>query len=58
MKRVYGREFGKTNYSKYISIEQESTMLMKHLFKLLIFQYEISTWGRGYLQPRREYMTC
>lgn len=49
MEGFYGREFGKTNYSKDISIEQENTMLMKHLFKLFIFQYEIGTWGRGYL---------
>jgi hypothetical protein len=29
---------------KNISIKQENTMLMKHLFKLLIFQYEITAW--------------
>lgn len=31
--------------SKNISIRQENTMLMKHLFKLPIFQYEISAPG-------------
>lgn len=34
---------------KYTSIKQENTMLRKHLFQLLIFQYEISTRGRGCL---------
>lgn len=62
MKWFCGREFGKTNYSKCISIKQENTMLMKHLFKLLIFQYEISSWRRGYwlgikLQPRCRHLT-
>lgn len=47
MKWLDGWELRKTNYS--ISIKQENSMLMKHLFKSLTFQYEISTWRRGHL---------
>lgn len=34
---------------KNISIKQENTMLMKHLFKLPIFQYEIRAQRRDLL---------
>lgn len=62
MKLFCGKECGKANYSKYISIKGEDTVLMTHFFKLLHFQYEISPRRRGHwlgikLQPRCRYLT-